>query len=75
MKIRAVLFCLLLTGAATSAFAGGTKEQEDACRADVRRYCHQLRPDAGDSAFLTCLQENRAKLAPKCRAVLEDNGV
>ena len=75
MKIRAAILSVLLTGAATSAYAGGTKEQEDACRPDVRRYCHEVHPDAGDDAFLKCLQDHRAKLTPKCRDVLESNGV
>ncbi|PPQ40528.1 hypothetical protein SAMN06265338_102158 [Rhodoblastus acidophilus] len=75
IKMGAAILSLLLTGAASSAFAAGTKEQEDACRPDVRRYCHQVHPDAGDDAFLTCLQAHRAKLTPKCRNVLESNGV
>jgi hypothetical protein len=76
MKIRAValsLAFLSLSGAA--AFAGGTQEQEDACRPDVRKFCHKIAPDAGDGAFLACLQENRAKLSKPCRQMLESNGV
>lgn len=76
MKKRVVILSLMLLGAATaSASAGGSKEQDDACRPDVRRYCHQVHPEDGDNAYLACLQENRAKLSVKCRAVLEDNGV
>ncbi|MBB4197764.1 hypothetical protein CCR94_08020 [Rhodoblastus sphagnicola] len=74
-KLVVIVSFLLLAFATTSASAGGTKEQEDACRPDVRRFCHHVRPDGGDDAFLACLQANRAKLTVKCRAVLEDNGV
>jgi hypothetical protein len=76
MKIRTVAFSLaLLSLSGASAFAGGTKEQDDACRPDVRKYCHKIPADAGDGAFLSCLQENRAKLSKACRQMLESNGV
>jgi hypothetical protein len=76
MNKGAVMISFLLTVAATTAaYAGGTKEQQDACRPDVRRFCHQVRPDADDDAFLACLQAHRAKLSPACRYVLESNGV
>ncbi len=79
MKKR-LLLVLVLTLAApgaapTMAWAAGTPEQEAACRGDTRRFCHQLPPNSGDNAFLACLQQNRAKLSPKCRQVLESNGV
>lgn len=74
MKKYALIISLLLAGAAT-AYAGGTKAQEDACKPDVRRFCYRLHPDAGDDAFLACLQQFRARLSPRCRAVLEQNGV
>ena len=74
MKIRVILLPLLLA-VASPAIAGGTTEQQDACRPDVRRYCHQIQGDAGDNAFLACLQANRARLSPKCLAVLESHGM
>jgi len=75
MKTSAILALLLLGAGASSAFAGTRAEDEAACRPDVRRFCHHLHPEAGDNAFLACLQANRARLSPKCRKVLEDNGV
>ncbi|MCW2272581.1 hypothetical protein M2321_000144 [Rhodoblastus acidophilus] len=73
---NAVLIALLLSGAsASTALAGDRASDEAACRSDVRRFCHQLHPDAGDNAFLSCLQAYRARLSPKCRKVLDDNGV
>ncbi|MGO9389010.1 cysteine rich repeat-containing protein [Rhodoblastus sp.] len=55
--------------------ASGSPEQQAACRPDVRRYCHKIPQNAGDNAFLACLQENRAKLSAPCRKVLESNGM
>ena len=70
------LILLLLLAAAPPAFAAsGTTEQQDACRPDVRRFCHQVRADAGDNAFLACLQANRARLSVNCRTVLESHGM
>ncbi len=75
MKIGLFLLPLLVSVASPAFAASGTPDQQDACRPDVRRFCHQVRPDAGDSAFLTCLQANRARLSMKCRNVLESHGV
>ena len=66
---------LLIGASASNALAGDRASDEAACRPDVRRFCHRLHPDAGDNAFLSCLQQYRAKLSPKCLKVLEDNGV
>jgi len=52
----------------------GTPEEQAACRPDVRRFCHDLKPDAGSLSFLSCLQEHRAKLSHVCLAVLESHG-
>lgn len=75
MSIRVVAFSLALLGLSGAAVAGGTKEQDDACRPDVRKFCHRLPPNASDGEFLSCLQANRAKLSAPCRQVLESNGV
>ena len=75
MTKRILLALVLSIGASTMALAGGTPEQEAACRSDTRHFCHQIPPNGGDNAFLTCLQAHREKLAPKCRQVLESNGV
>lgn len=77
-----VLSVVLLVSVASSAFAQpqsegsqmGTPEQRSACGPDVGRYCKKVKPDEGPFAFLACLKENRDKLRPACRAVLESNG-
>jgi hypothetical protein len=75
MQKRIFLAMVLAMAAQPMAQAAGTPEQEAACRPDTRRFCHQVPPNAGDSAFLACLQQNRPRLSPKCRQVLESNGV
>lgn len=75
MIIRVAALSLVLMSLSGAAFAGGTPDQETACRPDVRKYCHQLPPNASDAEFLSCLQDHRAKLSTPCRKVLESNGV
>ncbi len=74
--IRKLILALVLAvaAAATTARAGGTPQEQAACRPDVRRFCHTIPPGSGDGAFLACLQEHRAKLRRACRAVLESHG-
>jgi hypothetical protein len=56
----------------------GTAEEQKACRPDVVRLCPRTvegvaNPDPHQ--ILACLQANRSKLKPACRAVLESHGV
>lgn len=71
LSLAAVM--IVLSSAAMAQSAG--QDDQDACRADVRRFCYKIDPSEGDGAFLRCLQEHRAKLHPRCRAVLESHGV
>jgi len=50
----------------------GTPEDRAACESDVRRYCQNAIPD--NMRVLACLQQNRSRLAPACRGVLEKYG-
>jgi Cysteine rich repeat len=75
MNIRVVALGLALIGLPGVALAGGTAEQDAACRPDVRKFCHQIPPNAGDTEFLSCLQAHRPKLSTACRQMLESNGV
>jgi hypothetical protein len=52
----------------------GTKEQRQACGADVGRYCKKVKPEDGPMAYLACLQTNRDKLHPACKAMLAGVG-
>ncbi len=64
---------LLVSGGAMAQQHGGTPEEQKACARDVQRFCRPLMND-GDLIILSCLQQNRAKLAPACNKVLVDHG-
>jgi hypothetical protein len=59
----------------SAAFAqSGTPEEQAACRPDVRRFCHAIKVQEGDDAFLACLELHRDSLSKACRDVLKDHG-
>ena len=70
--ITAAFLTLNLLGSAAN--AAGTKQEEEACMRDVKRFCRPLIVQ-GDLAVLGCLQQNRARLKPVCRQVLTNHGV
>jgi hypothetical protein len=74
-----MLFKLLLSAAflavSSAAFAqSGTPQEQSACRPDVRRFCHTIREQDGDEAFLSCLELHRDNLTEACRDVLKEHG-
>ena len=76
MPVRGISLAAALLVLSSSAMAqSGTPEEQAACRPDVRRFCYKLKPGEGSNAFLQCLQEHRARLSARCRAVLESHGV
>jgi hypothetical protein len=58
---------LLAAGAAYA--QSGTKEEQAACRADVRRFCGHIRKGE-DQKYRDCLQAHFQELSPKCQQVL-----
>ena len=52
----------------------GTSDEQAACRPDVRRFCHAVKEQDGDQAFLGCLEIHRDQLSVACRNVLIDHG-
>jgi hypothetical protein len=75
MMIRAILISAAIFGVCSTALAqSGSPDQQEACRPDVRKFCHKLKEADGDSAFVECLKANRAKLSKPCRTMLESNG-
>jgi hypothetical protein len=52
----------------------GTPQEQAACRPDVRRFCHTLKEQDGDEAYLECLELHRDDLSVACRNVLIDHG-
>jgi hypothetical protein len=75
MMVRRILIAAALLGFSSSiALAtGGTKEQQDACRPDVRKFCHHLK-DADDDAYLQCFELNRDSLSKPCSDMLKSYG-
>jgi hypothetical protein len=63
---------LLLSVLATGAHAQGAPRdaQQQACSRDVSRHCRKQMND-GDSAIYQCLMQNREKLSPSCRKLVE----
>jgi hypothetical protein len=77
--IRKAILLAILVAASSPVFAAGlmqgTPQEQAACRPDVRKFCHAVKPGSGNGAFLSCLQASRAKLSKACLTVLENNGV
>jgi len=76
MSVRQISLAAALLVLSSSAMAqSGSPEEQAACRPDVRRFCYKIKESEGPNPFLQCLQEHRAKLSARCRAVLESHGV
>ena len=70
-----LLLSTAFIAASSLAFAqSGTPEEQAACRPDVRRFCHAIKEQDGDDAFLACLELHRDELSVACRNVLKDHG-
>ena len=70
-KLKLVLAMAALIS--SPAFADtGTPQEREACRRDTVNLCKGVPPE--DGPMLNCLQTNREKLNPVCRALLERNG-
>jgi hypothetical protein len=50
----------------------GTPEDRAACNPDVQKYCQAAIPDT--MRVLGCLQQNRQRISPACRGVLQKYG-
>ncbi len=68
-RVAAVTALLLLLPAAAFAQAKGTKEQQDACEADVFKVCNDAVPD--ETKIVACLNQNLHKLSYKCQILIE----
>ena len=70
--------CAVLLGISgvQKASAQGTEQERAACRHDVRRFCQaELQRNPGDVLSVSnCLQANRSRLGPTCRAVFVSHG-
>jgi hypothetical protein len=64
------LYAIPLVLFASGAFA---QQGHDACARDVSRFCRAVM-NQGDSAVLSCLQANRARISKACDKVLIEHG-
>jgi hypothetical protein len=70
-SIIAIALYLALPVAAFAQGGSGTPQEQAACRADVRRYCHTA---SGDAAITDCLKTHRDKLSKACLGVFASHG-
>jgi hypothetical protein len=68
--MRTLVFIALLTlvGAASAAETG-TKEEQAACRPDVRKFCGHI-GSGEEQKYRDCLQTHFSELSQKCQQVL-----
>jgi soluble cytochrome b562 len=60
----------LIAGAAAALFTTARAEAtKGACKADVEKLCKDVQP--GEGRLLTCLEEHKAKVSPKCQSNLK----
>jgi hypothetical protein len=73
--ISKLLLSAAFVGVSSLALAqSGTPKEQDACRPDVRRFCHTIKEQEGNQAFLGCLEMHRDDLSQACKDVLKDHG-
>ena len=68
MKRSILIFIVLLVSSAAN--AGGTPEDERACGKSAQRFCAKV-IRSGDMAVLSCLQQNRTRIARSCQQMLK----
>jgi hypothetical protein len=69
---RMIAASALLVFAVTTSVSAqnrGTKEQQEACQADVFRVCNDAVPD--EKQIVECLNRNLQKLSFKCQLLIE----
>ena len=68
-RVATLAALVLLVPATALAQAKGTKEQQDACEADVFKVCPNAVPD--EDKIVACLNKNLHKLNYKCQILIE----
>jgi len=74
MISRLLLAAVFFTISSLALADSGTPKEQDACRPDVRRFCHTIKEQEGNQAFLGCLELHRDDLSEACKNVLKDHG-
>lgn len=68
-RVAAVTALMVFAPAVAVAQNKGTKEQQDACQADVFKVCADAVPD--EDKIIACLNKNLLKLSYKCQILIE----
>jgi hypothetical protein len=68
MKIDKIWLALIVALAAS--FAAPLRAQEEACKADVEKFCKNVEP--GEGGIMRCLKEHEAELSAPCKAAGEE---
>jgi len=74
MLTKLLLSAAFIAASSLTFAQSGTSDEQSACRPDVRRFCHAVKEQDGDQAFLGCLEIHRDQLSVACRNVLIDHG-
>jgi hypothetical protein len=74
MLAKLLLSTALIAVSSLTFAESGTSDEQAACRPDVRRFCHAVKVQDGDQAFLGCLEIHRDELSVACRNVLINHG-
>ena len=70
---RSILILAASFAFANAAIAAGTPQDERDCAKSAKRFCARELP-YGDMAVLSCLKQNRPRIARACQAVLVKYG-
>ncbi|MDE3174905.1 MAG: hypothetical protein KGM15_02205 [Pseudomonadota bacterium] len=69
MKAILTAMALICASAAAQAATSGSKEEQAACRPDVRKFCSHV-SKGDDAKYKECLQAHFSELSQKCQQVL-----
>ena len=69
MRVLGLLALLAALGPAAALADSGTKEEQAACRADVRHVCGRI-GKGDDQKYRDCLQAHFSELSQNCQQVL-----
>ena len=70
---RFLLFVSLVPVAFWAQAASAQQQGNDACHRDVVRHCRAVMND-GDSAVLSCLQQNCSRISKACERIMAEHG-
>jgi hypothetical protein len=72
MKISMTLLLLIAGGSQAFAASGPSMQEKMACRSDAQTFCSQF--VGKPQQMLACLHDNKTKISPACRQVVDAHG-